>query len=175
MQPLIDGIIIAMLVGVLVLLWRGMSEREELRLLRETVRLQLLSLDEQRETLVLLRHLVRQFQPRLARIQILVGGSMADPITLQIGDKKTATVQGFDQFGQPFPIDFSATPDTWSDDNAGAVTSTPASPANGTTALEAVAAGVANLSVTVGGFSDSIQLTVAQATPVLSSVKISVA
>ena len=93
------------------------------------------------------------------------------PATLTVGDKKTATVLGFDQNGAPFAIDFNANPVTWADDNESAVADTPTANADG---LTAVAPGVANLGATCGGFSDSESITVVAQAPVLSSIKISI-
>lgn len=112
--------------------------------------------------------------PHLASVHIsLQGVTMANPITLNVGDAKVATVAGFDQFGQPFPLDFTATPVSWTVDNAAVVSSTPA--ADGSDAISAVAAGSANLSAVVAGLSDSLAITVVQPAPVLTSVKISIA
>lgn len=94
------------------------------------------------------------------------------PATLTVGDKKTATVKGFDQFGAPFAIDFAANPVTWTDDNEAVVadddTQTVADP------LSAVAPGVANIGATCGGFTDTEAVTVVAAAPKLSSIKISI-
>jgi len=94
------------------------------------------------------------------------------PANLTVGDKKVATVQGFDQNGAPFAIDFTANPVTWSNDNQSAVQDAPAS--DGSDALTAAAAGVSNLSATCAGFSDTETVTVVAQTPVLSSIKISI-
>ena len=93
------------------------------------------------------------------------------PATLNVGDKKTATVLGFDQNGAPFAIDFTANPVTWTDDNEAAVQDAPTGTSDG---LTAVAPGVANLGATCAGFSDTEAVTVVAAAPKLSSIKISI-
>ena len=94
------------------------------------------------------------------------------PVTLNVGDKKTVSVLGFDQNGAPFAIDFTANPVTFTDDNPSAVQDTPGSTV--TDPITALAAGVANLGATCAGFSDTESVTVVAAAPVLSSIKISV-
>lgn len=137
------------------------QEEEELRLAREEV--------------ALLREIVRELrhEKRLAFIKIAIGGKMpVGPATLTVGDKKTATVLGFDQNGSPFAIDFTANPVTWSDDNEGSVADAPA--ADGSDPLTAVSAGVANLTASCAGFTDTETVTVLAAAPVLSSIKVSI-
>lgn len=93
------------------------------------------------------------------------------PATLTVGDVKTATVLGFDQNGQPFPIDFSANPVSWSDDNTAAVAETQA-PDKDT--LLAAAPGSANLTATCAGFTASVAITVVPVPAKLSSIQVSV-
>lgn len=139
-----------------------MSEREELHLEREEVELL-------RE---ILRELKYQNRPKLSFIKIAIGGTMpVGPATLTVGDKKTATVLGFDQNGAPFAIDFTANPVTWTDDNEAAVQDAPTTTSD---PLTAVAPGVANLGATCAGFSDTEAITVVAAAPKLSSIKISI-
>lgn len=45
---------------------------------------------------------LKQLRPRLTTIRINFGGTMADTVTLKVGQKTKATVLGFDQNGQPF-------------------------------------------------------------------------
>lgn len=95
------------------------------------------------------------------------------PATLNVGDKRTLSVQGFDQNGAPIAIDFTANPVTWTDDNQAAV----AEDAPGSTTADAVtaaAAGVSNFTAACAGFTDTEALTVLAVVPVLSSIKISV-
>lgn len=108
--------------------------------------------------------------PKLTRIQ-LQEEPLAESLALQVGDKKTLTVQGFDQFGQPFAIDFNATPASFTDDAEAVVSDSPAGN-TGADAISAIAAGVANIAVTVAGFTDSMAITVSQPAPVLSSIKL---
>lgn len=109
-------------------------------------------------------------KPRLTFIKISFGGTMAQgPVKLTVGQKTTASVLGFDQNGAPFTIDFNANPVTWTDDNQAVASDAPTPP---TDTITGVAAGVANITATCGGFNDTEQVTVAAAAPVLSSVKI---
>lgn len=142
------------------------DEKKELELLREQNRLQ-------REELELLRRIERDVAPkRLSFIKIAIGGSMpVGPATLTVGDKKTATVLGFDQNGAPFPIDFTQNPITWADDNEPVVQDAPTASQDG---LTAVSPGVANLTATCGGFTDTEAITVVAQAPKLSSIKISI-
>lgn len=111
---------------------------------------------------------------KLSFIKIALGGEMpVGPATLSVGDKKTATVLGFDQNGAAFT---GSIPDvTWADDNEPVVQDAPTTTSDG---LTAVAAGVANLTATVQGpngpLSDTESITVLAAAPVLSSIKISI-
>lgn len=120
--------------------------------------------------LVILENLNDRISPRLSRIQ-LQEEPLAEPLALQVGDKKTLTVQGFDQFGQPFAIDFNATPASFTDDAEAVVSDSPAGN-TGADAISAIAAGTANIGVTVAGFTDSTSITVSQPAPVLSSIKL---
>jgi hypothetical protein len=138
---------------------------EAIRLLKEEAELL-------REENRILRE-IRDRQPRLSYIKIALGGVMpVGPAKLTVGDKKTATVLGFDQFGAPFAIDFNANPVKWTDDDEAVVkddpTQTVADP------LAALAPGVANIGATCGGFTDTEAVTVVAAVPVLSAIKISI-
>ncbi len=109
---------------------------------------------------------------KLSFIKIGTGEKhMQGPITIAIGGKSTERVLGFDQNGAPFAIDFTANPVTWSIDNAAIATSTPESDPS-VDDLVGVSAGVANLTATCAGFSDTETVTVPAAAPVLSSIKI---
>lgn len=94
------------------------------------------------------------------------------PATLNVGDKKTVSVLGFDQNGAPFAIDFTANPVTFTDDNESAVQDTAGSTV--TDPITALAAGVANLGASCAGFSDTEAVTVLAVAPKLSSIKISI-
>ena len=120
----------------------------------------------------LLRTIAEDLKPRLAFIKIAIGGIMpVGPATLAVGDKKIATVLGFDQNGAAMAIDFTANPVTWADDNEAAVQDAPAPDQD---PLTAVAPGVANLTATCAGFTDTETVTVLAAAPKLSSIKISI-
>jgi len=130
--------------------------------------------------LKLLKHIDREVEEiekdvraKLSFIKIAIGGSMpVGPATLNVGDKRVATVLGFDQNGAPMAIDFTANPVTWADDNEASVQDGPQP--DGSDPITALAAGVANLSATCAGFSDSETVTVLAAAPVLSSIKVSI-
>jgi hypothetical protein len=120
--------------------------------------------------------------PFLAKIHILFqGDSMPGPVTLtSVGQQVTASVVGFDQFGQPFTGTI-PTPTFSSDDTAQAIVTF--DPATGLTT--AVANGVANITATLTtaeglALKDTEAITVAipvvpPPTPVLSSIKVSFA
>ena len=113
-----------------------------------------------------------RLEPRLSYIKLAIGGKMpVGPQTLTVGDQRTVTVLGFDQFGAPFAIDFTANPVTFTDDNdavlqdtAGATVSDP---------VTAVAPGVANVTGACAGFTDTEAYTVVAQAPKLSSIKLS--
>lgn len=129
----------------------------------------------------LLRLIAKEVEPPyLAEIQIAFskGTSMPTPgpVTLTtVGQQVTATVLGFDQFGQPFTGVMPAATLT-SDDTSGAIVTF--DPATGLTT--AVADGVANITATLTtaegiGLTDTEAVTVAitpPPTPVLSSIKV---
>jgi hypothetical protein len=104
--------------------------------------------------------------------------STVGPVTLNQGQSTIASVQGFDQFGNPMPADFVIPPVTFSIDNSTIASSTPN--ADGVTdAIVGLTGGVANLTATVQGpngpLSDVETVTVVASpppTPVLSSIKI---
>lgn len=142
---------------------------------------------EEREALYLLRRIadrldiidcdIRNLKPRLYRIAITIkGDSPVAQFNINVGDTKTATVQGFDQFGQPFAIDFSANPASWASSDASILSSSPLGDSS-QDSVQGLAAGAASLSVNVAGFADSVDFSVAAIVPVpvLSSVKITVA
>lgn len=95
------------------------------------------------------------------------------PVTLNIGQSTTASVQGFDQNGAPFAIDFAANPVTYTIDNSAIASSTPNNDAGQTDTVVGLTAGVANLTATCAGFNDTESVTVVAAAPVLSSIKLS--
>ena len=116
-------------------------------------------------------HIVSLLQPRLARVEIIRSGG--SPMPLNVGDTVVATVNGFDQFRNPFPIDFSATPAAWSVSDPTLATITAGStPADEN--VTGVAAGSETLSVTVADQSASVTFDVVAAAPVLTSVTITI-
>ena len=120
--------------------------------------------------------LLRLLRPRLSFIKITFGGNMAQgPATLTIGDKKKATVLGFDQNGAAWTG--AIPPVTYSIDNAALDSSTPDA-TNGDD-LVSLAVGVANLTASLTtaegkALSDTEQITNVAAAPVLSSIKIDI-
>ena len=127
-----------------------------------------------------IKHDLDQFvKPRLTFIKIAFragDNNMAEgPVTLNVGQKTVASIDGFDQFGAPFtgPI---PTP-TWSIDNPAldSIAADATNPENED--VTSLAAGVANLSVSLTSAEglvckDTQAITNDAAVPVLSSVKI---
>ena len=116
--------------------------------------------------LAVLEEIRDTLKPRLSSLLIRFGDSM--PATVEVGKSIAAVVIGFDQNGQPF--DLTGQVPSWSTDNAGIATVAP--PDQLTTSVTGVAAGSANLSVSVGGLSASDVVTVTAPAPVLTSVQI---
>ena len=106
---------------------------------------------------------------KLVRIAIVPVG---EPMSLDVGKTAVATVNGFDQFGQPFPIDFNANPPSWSVSDIN-VASLATDPTLGAEDITGTAAGHETLSVTVAGFTATLDFDVVAVAPVLSSVSIS--
>lgn len=150
------------------------DEKRELALLRDQVRqLIQLHLDDAQEILLLREIRDRLPSPaKLSFIKIAFGGDMpVGPVTLTVGQKVTATVQGFDQNGAAFAIDFTANPVTWAVDQSALDSSTPQP--DSSDVIASLSSGTANLSASCAGFMDTEQvINVAQA-PQLSSIKIS--
>lgn len=115
-------------------------------------------------------------------VRIVFEGDQAmagNPLTLQVGQKSTATVVVFDQFGQPMnSFDFTANPPSWTIDQPSAVGLASGSQPNQevVSGTAATAAGSpANLTVSVPGVAnptDTEQVTVTQAASVPTSVQI---
>jgi len=115
---------------------------------------------------------------RLTSIKIRFGGTMPEgPVTLNVGQSTTASVDGFDQFGNPWT---GAIPTvTYSIDNSTIASSTP-NPDNLTDVVVGLAAGTANLTATLTtaeglSLSDTQSVTVNSVpppVPVLSSIKL---
>lgn len=148
-------------------------DTNEIKILREI-------LEELRE----IKHEVNPNRPRLTKITIQFRRkhmATAGPITLtSVGQTTTASVLGFDQFGNPFTGSI-PTPVFSSDDTAGAIVTF-----DPTTGLVTdVANGVANITATLTtaeglALTDTEAVTVANPvtpppTPVLSSIKVAFA
>jgi len=145
-------------------------ESDELRLLREQLALEkqeVTLLQGQEKTLLEIRN---ELAPKLAFIKISFGGSMPGPVTLTVGQSVPATVQGFDQNGAPFAIDFTANPVTWTIDNPALDSSTPQ--ADQSDLVASLSAGTANLTASCAGLTDTEQVINVAAAPKLSSIKI---
>jgi len=170
-------------------------KREEDRLLemvRESLKLQVETLEELRHLSYSIRRIERELiTPRLVEIRIAFTApstskgdplmAVQGPVTLTtVGQVATASILGFDQFGNPWagpipPVSFSI------DDTAGAIV-TSKDNGDGTDTVAAVANGVANLTAsltTAEGveLTDTETITVAipvvpPPTSVLSSIKI---
>lgn len=113
----------------------------------------------------------------LSAISIRFGGNMAvGPVTLSQATPNTvATVLGFDQFGNAFPLDFTVNPVTYTLDDPSQ--DTLAANADGSANLTWLTPGgkTANLTATCAGFSDTEQINniaVVVPPPVLSSIKV---
>jgi len=142
-------------------------DREEVKILRE------IEEDEDEQT-ILLREIRDELKPHLRQIKIRFGGNMpVGPAVITVGQTTTASVIGFDQNGAPIAIDFTANPVSWSIDNSAIASSTP-NP-DSTDTVVGVSAGVANLTASCAGFTDTETVTVTAVVPVLSSIKISFA
>lgn len=98
-----------------------------------------------------------------------------NPLTLNVGQSSTATVQVLDQFGQIFPnFDFTTNPPVWASDNTGSV-GVAAGTTPDTQSVSGVAPGTATLSVDVPGVTnghDEETVTVTAPAPVPTSVKV---
>lgn len=138
------------------------DEREEIHLEREEVHL----------LRKILGQLEKQDRPRLSVIKIAIGGRMpVGPATLTVGQTATATVQGFDQNGAPFAIDFAANPVTWTDSAEAVVSDVPTAASD---PLTAVAVGTASITAVCAGLTDTETVTVIAQAPVLTSIKVSI-
>lgn len=154
-------------------------EERELHLLREELALTKKLLHEEREERKLLLEIIadlKKLLPHPTRVQIKFGGIMAgNPLTLNVGQSSTATVQVLDQFGQIFPnFDFTANPPVWASDNTGSV-GVAAGTTPDTQSVSGVAPGAATLSVDVPGVTnghDEETVTVTAPAPVPTSVKV---
>lgn len=143
--------------------------RGESELIGEEVR----EIRELRKDTGLLHEIAEDLKPKLSFIKLSIGGVMpVGPATIAVGDKKVVSVLGFDQNGAPIAIDFTANPVTFTDDNETAVGDTSGSTV--TDPITGLAVGVANITATCAGFSDTEAVTVVAATPVLSSIKVSI-
>jgi hypothetical protein len=116
-------------------------------------------------------------KPRLSFIKIAFTRSniMAEgPVSLAVGQKTTASIDGFDQNGAPWTG--AIPPVTFTIDNPAFATSTPNSD-NVTDVVAGVSAGIANLSASLTNaagtvLTDTETVTVVAAAPVLSSIKV---
>lgn len=157
-------------------------EEEEIKVLKEQE--QVLKEQEQTEKKIEkdLGALVGALVPRLSVIKIAFtkGTIMAEgPVVLSSGQSTIASIDYFDQTGNPMPAGFVPPNVTYAIDNAAIATSTPAAD-NQTDAVAYVSAGVANLTASLTS-AEGLALTdtetvtcspVVLPPPVLSSVKI---
>lgn len=146
--------------------------RDDLRILWEI-------LHETREILTDVREILKELQalkPHLAAVKIQFNGAATMDTSIQVGATTTAKVVGFDQFNNPFPIDFTANPVTWAIDQPNAVGLAPATEPDSEicTGLAATTT-PAVLTATCAGFNGTGTITVTEApppTPVLSSIQV---
>lgn len=110
---------------------------------------------------------VSLLQPRLAHIAI----KLEDKMPLDVGKTFVATVAGRDQFNNPFAIDFTANPPSWSLSDPTLATMTQ-DPTAGSEDVTGVAAGNETLSVSCAGLTASLSFVVDVPTPVLTSLVI---
>lgn len=142
---------------------------------RENI-LEAAQLKELREIEEDLDEVVDLLKPKLKHVKIAFkkrgGFTMLGPVTLTVGASTVATVQGFDQNGAPFPIDFTnpANAVTWAIDDP-ALDSKVDQP-DQSTVVTSLAGGTANMQATCAGFTDVEQIINVAVTPALSSVKI---
>lgn len=108
--------------------------------------------------------------PRLRRIVIVQSGG--PPMPLEVGKTAVATVNGFDQFGQPFPIDFNANVPSWTVSDPALATIAPDATTLGSEDVTGAAAGSETLSVAVAGLTTSVTFDIVAPAPVLTSVTI---
>ena len=114
------------------------------------------------------RVIVGLLRPRLSHLTIIPQGA---PMSLDVGKTAVATVNGFDQFGQPFPIDFAANPPAWSVSDPNVATLA-ADPTAGSEDVTGTAVGHETLSVTVAGLTATLDFDVVAPASVLSKVTI---
>lgn len=111
-----------------------------------------------------LRDILATLRPRLVRLELKM------PANVEVGKAVTGRVQGVDQFGNDFPIDFTANPVTWSEDNTDVTLAAGATP--DTESLTGFAVGSTTITAACAGFSASDVMNVTAPTPVLSGIKI---
>jgi len=108
-------------------------------------------------------------------LKIHFGGAMPGPVTLDVGQKTTASIQVFDQTGQDMTskIDFAANPISWTLDNPALDSESATGPdSSNADVITSLAGGTANLQASCLGLTDTEQIiNVAPAVP--TSIKIS--
>lgn len=165
-HPIILGLLalaVLTLIGVALMTRHDHEEHEELEVLRD--------IDKE------LHKITGFLEPQLSSIKIRFtkGDHMAEgPVTLSVGQKTTATIDGFDQNGAAFTG--TIPPVTFSIDNSAIASSTPNS--DGISDVVAgVSGGVANLTASLTSaegkaLTDTETVTVTAVVPVLSSIKV---
>ena len=120
-----------------------------------------------REALATARLCVGLLQPKLAHIAI----TLEDKMSLDVGKSFVATVEGRDQFGQPFKLDFTTETPQWtlSDGSLATITQDPQA---GSEDVTGAAPGSETLSVAFAGLSASLTFDIVQPAPVLTSLVI---
>lgn len=110
-------------------------------------------------------------QPRLTSLVIQFHGGIM-PASIEIGKTTTASVQGLDQFGNPFTIDLVANPPSWSIADPSIATASPNPTTPTSEDIMGVAAGSTSLGVSCAGLSTTDTITVTAPVPVLTSLRI---
>lgn len=140
------------------------------RLLRTLVDGQRYNLHMVREIRGFLRDIRDTLRPRPRSLTVhLAGGVM-----LNVGQTTVATVNGFDQNGNPMPLDFATLgAPQWSLSDPALAAATPNATDPNQEDVTGVAAGSVTLSVSLGGLSASLSFDVVAPAPVLTSLTIS--
>ena len=121
------------------------------------------------DLLAMTRDIVGLLRPRLSHLAIIPQGA---PMSLDVGKTAVATVNGFDQFGQPFPIDFSINTPAWSVSDPNVASIAPDATTPGSEDVTGTAAGHETLSVSVAGLTASLDFDVVAPAAVLTKVTI---
>lgn len=118
-----------------------------------------------------LQKVIDLLQPRLTSLTITYRGGLM-PATIEIGKVTTATVEGLDQFGNPFPIDLAANTPSWTIADPSIASIAPNSAVPTSEDVTGVAAGSTALGVSCAGLTTTDTITVSSPAAVLTSLRI---